>query len=106
MLCTFRVIGFKILGIFVSNFLFVQSQSNIATCNDFTIDTCHFNDGAIIETVKDVSESNCQFFCHNIYSRDMKYITIYVFVSFKTIIIQILIYLDPCMSINYASLYH
>ena len=62
-----RFLVFIVAGVFISNLPFIQLQLEFATCNDFTIDTCHIDDGAIIETVKDVSEADCQFFCHTIY---------------------------------------
>ena len=71
MICNIRFIVFLMLGVFINaiflNLSLVQLQTDLPTCNDFTIDTCHIEDGAIIETVKDVTEADCQFFCHNIY---------------------------------------
>ena len=63
-----RSLVLMVTGVFISNLSFIQPRLDFATCNDFTIDKCHIDDGAIIETVKDVSEADCQFFCHTIYS--------------------------------------
>ena len=41
--------------------------SKVPTCNDFTIDKCHIDPGGLLETVKDISIDNCQFYCNIIY---------------------------------------
>ena len=38
-----------------------------SSCNDFTIDKCNIDPGGLLETVKDISERNCQFYCNVIY---------------------------------------
>ena len=65
--CNEHFLLFLLLGVFISNLSFVKLHSDVTTCQDFTIDTCHIDEGAILETVKDVSEADCQFFCHDIY---------------------------------------
>ena len=43
-------------------------QSNAQTCQDITIDKCFFDDDGLIETLKDVDEASCQFYCNVIYA--------------------------------------
>ena len=37
-------------------------------CQDFTVDKCEYDDGGLLETIKDISEDDCQFFCNSIYT--------------------------------------
>lgn len=42
-------------------------QEGEQTCNDFTIDKCQYDDNGLLETLKDVTETDCQFYCDVIY---------------------------------------
>ena len=46
------------------------SCSSVATCNDFTVDKCQISSGSLLETVKDISEDNCQYYCDVIYKNE------------------------------------
>ena len=53
----------------ISNLDIIEARvtSTVPTCNDFTIDKCHIEPGGLLETVKDISIDNCQFYCNFIY---------------------------------------
>ena len=42
-------------------------QLSSQSCQDYTIDKCFYDENGIIETLKDVDEQNCQFYCDVIY---------------------------------------
>ena len=37
------------------------------TCQDYTIDKCFYDENGLIETLKDIDETSCQFYCDVIY---------------------------------------
>jgi hypothetical protein len=43
------------------------NQTEEQTCQDFTIDKCFYDQNGLIETLKDVDEASCQFYCDVIY---------------------------------------
>ena len=53
----------------ISNITLFQAAHNWrgGNCNDFTIDKCRIDPGSLLETVKDISDVNCQFYCNVIY---------------------------------------
>ena len=56
---------FLILFLFVVNV--ASHQLKEQTCQDITVDKCFYDDNGIIETLKDVDEASCQFYCNVIY---------------------------------------
>ena len=63
---TFSFIKAVALISFVS---YVSSyQIKEQTCQDITIDKCFYDDDGLIETLKDVDEASCQFYCNVIYA--------------------------------------
>ena len=58
-----------VASVVISNLNTIEASvtSKISTCNDFTIDKCHIEPGGLLETVKDISIDNCQFYCNIIY---------------------------------------
>ena len=57
------------LGIAISHSIAIKANtiSEVAPCNAFTIDKCKIDPGGLLETVKDISVVNCQFYCNVIY---------------------------------------
>ena len=42
-------------------------------CNGYTVDKCELGNDTVIETLKDTSESDCQFFCNIVYAGACKF---------------------------------
>ena len=56
----------------VCSFVFLNTEG-ASDCAGFAIDKCSLEDHSIIETLKDVDEDDCQFYCNVIYSPDCKF---------------------------------
>ena len=54
---------------FLASF-FILSTTAETDCAGYSIDKCALPDDSIIETLKDVGEDDCQFYCNVIYSPD------------------------------------
>ena len=63
------IVAVKILVIIISNLNIFETHvsTDVSTCHDFTIDKCHIDPDGLLETVKDISIENCQFYCNIIY---------------------------------------
>ena len=56
----------------LSSFFFLTTEG-ANDCAGFSIDKCTLESNSIIETLKDVGEDDCQFYCNVIYSPECKY---------------------------------
>ena len=54
-----------ILTIFIAQI--TPNHSVEQTCQDYTIDKCFYDENGLIETLKDIDETSCQFYCDVIY---------------------------------------
>ena len=65
---------FPVLPLALIFFTAITGTASVSSdCNDFTFDKCTLKDDAVIETVKDVSQSDCQFYCNVIYNTTCKF---------------------------------
>ena len=55
-----------LMGILLTR-LHASHQLYYQTCQDYTIDKCTYDQNGLIETLKDIDESSCQFFCDVVY---------------------------------------
>ena len=54
---------------FLASFFILNTKAE-TDCAGYSIDKCALPDNSIIETLKDVGEDDCQFYCNVIYSPD------------------------------------
>jgi hypothetical protein len=54
------------------SFLFLTTEGT-TDCTGYSVDKCTLEDNSIIETLKDVGEDDCQFYCAVIYALDCKF---------------------------------
>ena len=54
---------------FVCTILLVSTKGS-NDCVGYSVDKCAVEDGALIETIKDIDEENCQFYCNVIYGQN------------------------------------
>lgn len=70
-------------------------------CNDYTFDKCRLNDDAVIETLKDVSEPDCQFYCHAIYNTTCRF---FIYDQQQTVCQlvkeELISYIDTCRKVG------
>ena len=57
-----------VIILLISSALFSYSEGS--ECSDFSVDKCLIESGAVIETLKDIGEDDCQFYCNVIYAED------------------------------------
>ena len=67
----FKGIDMMIIILFIGSLLFSYSKGS--ECSDYTLDKCVFESGSVIETLKDIPENECQFYCSTIYSPECKF---------------------------------
>ena len=54
---------------FVYTILLVSTEG-ANDCVGYSVDKCAVEDGALIETIKDIDEEDCQFYCNVIYGQN------------------------------------
>ena len=62
------LLKFFLLG----SFLFLTTEGT-TDCTGYSVDKCTLEDHSIIETLKDVGEDDCQFYCNVIYAPDCNF---------------------------------
>ena len=60
-----------ILILFIGSLLFSYSEGSV--CSDYSVDKCLIESGSLIETLKDIAEYDCQFYCNVIYAETCKF---------------------------------
>ena len=61
------------LTIFLLGSLLFLNAHGASDCAGYSVDKCSLEDNAVIETVKDISADDCQFFCNVIYSPECQF---------------------------------
>ena len=50
-----------------------SQQSTIENCTTYTYNRCYFDEDVLLDTLFDITDSDCQYFCDEIYREKSKY---------------------------------
>ena len=63
----FNIAFYNLLMFVTMTFGLLSFEASGQDCNDFTIDKCQYDENGLLETIKDIDEAQCQFYCDVIY---------------------------------------